>query len=142
MNKCDVMAQFKIISDKKVRCSHCNNELSNIFGNLKRHLGSKHKMTSADKIISKVQERKIEKENAKFQKILLNHLFDNTIEKTFFFINHIFTKDLFSIDSTILTASFGLEFVKQISKSIFLSPIFSIAAIIVLVIAKRLLAKK
>uniref|UniRef100_A0A0K0G5L7 Transposase n=1 Tax=Strongyloides venezuelensis TaxID=75913 RepID=A0A0K0G5L7_STRVS len=41
------MAQFEIISDKKVRCSHCNNGFLNIFGNLKCYLGSKHKMTSA-----------------------------------------------------------------------------------------------
>lgn len=65
---CGIMPQLVVIYDRKVRCAYYKNELSNIFGNHKRHLSSKQKMTSAGKIISKVQERKVEKENPEFQK--------------------------------------------------------------------------
>uniref|UniRef100_A0A0K0G5U1 HMA domain-containing protein n=1 Tax=Strongyloides venezuelensis TaxID=75913 RepID=A0A0K0G5U1_STRVS len=68
MTKCDIMAQFKVISEKKIRCFHCKNKLSKILGNLKLYIDSKRKMTSAGKVISKVYERKIEKKNSEFQK--------------------------------------------------------------------------
>uniref|UniRef100_A0A0N4Z5Q8 BED-type domain-containing protein n=1 Tax=Parastrongyloides trichosuri TaxID=131310 RepID=A0A0N4Z5Q8_PARTI len=68
MNKNDVYEQFELLQNNKVRCIQCGTELSNIVGNLKRHLGTKHKKTHIGKIINDVKVKKMEKQSTAFEK--------------------------------------------------------------------------